>query len=111
MRRQLWAAGLAALMLGLAGAVVYWTQFALLLVVAYAMQRDEIVAEVMGTGTLDTQISATISPKISGLITEVNVDRGDRVQRGQVMVQLRDADFGDGDAPIAHRDGRRSAAC
>lgn len=57
------------------------------------MTRGEIVAEVMGTGTLEARVKATISAKISGLITEVLVDQGDRVKSGQVLVKLDDRDF------------------
>jgi RND family efflux transporter MFP subunit len=93
-RRRLWSAGQVVIVLGIVGAVVYWAQFAPLPVSVHVVQRGEIVAEVMGTGTLESHISATVSPKISGLITEVAIDQGDRVQRGQVLVRLHDADLG-----------------
>jgi multidrug efflux pump subunit AcrA (membrane-fusion protein) len=62
-------------------------------VIAHVVQRGEVVAEVMGTGTLESHISASISPKISGLIKAVLVDQGDRVEAGQVLVQLDDGDL------------------
>ena len=92
-RRRIWSAGKAVIALGIVTAVMYWTQFAPLPVVAHVVQRGEIVAEVMGTGTLDAHFSATISPKISGLVTAVLVDLGDRAAAGQVLVQLDDRDF------------------
>jgi len=81
------------IVLGIIAAVVYRTRFAPLPVTAHVVQRGEIVAEVMGTGTLESHVSATISPKIGGLITEVLVDQGDRVRGGQVLVRLHDADL------------------
>jgi len=93
LRRWLWSAGKTVIVLGMIAAAVYWTQFAPLPVVVHVVQRGEIVAEVMGTGTLETHFSATISPKISGLITEVTVDEGDRVERGQVLVRLHNVDL------------------
>lgn len=92
-RRRLWSAGQVIVVVGIVGAVVYWTQFAPLAVVAHAVEKGEIVAEVMGTGTLESHISATISPKMSGLVTEITVDQGDRAERGQVLVRLHDADL------------------
>ena len=80
-------------MLAAVGAAVYWLQFAPVAVNKHLVTRGEIVAEVMGTGTLEARVKATISPKISGLITTVFVDQGDHVTKGQVLVQLDDTDF------------------
>jgi HlyD family secretion protein len=85
------------------------------------VQRGEIVAEVMGTGTLDSHFSATISPKISGLITEVTVDQGDRVALGQILIRLHDAELkrqvevaegslGAAEAGVARQEAERTRA-
>lgn len=92
-RRWLWATGKVVVVLGIVGAVVYWARFAPLPVVAYVVDQGEVVAEVMGTGTLESHFSATIGPKISGLVTDVTVDQGDRVERGQILVRLHDDDL------------------
>jgi HlyD family secretion protein len=47
----------------------------------------------MGTGTLEAQIKATISPKISGRIEVVHVDQGDRLTSGQVLAILDSRDL------------------
>ncbi len=47
----------------------------------------------MGTGTLEARRQAVISPKISGLITSVLVDQGDRVDAGQELLRLDDEDL------------------
>jgi multidrug resistance efflux pump len=47
----------------------------------------------MGTGTLEARIKATISPKISGRISAVLVDQGDRVEAGQELVRLDDSEL------------------
>jgi len=83
-----WVVGLA-----VAAAIAYWMWLAPMPVAAHVVQRGEVVAEVMGTGTLESHISASISPKISGLIRAVLVDQGDRVEAGQVLVQLDDGDL------------------
>lgn len=52
-----------------------------------------IVAEAMGTGTLEARIRAAVSPKISGRIEQVLVDQGDRVVKGQKLFVLDDKDL------------------
>jgi HlyD family secretion protein len=92
-RRNLWLIGKIAAGLLAIGAVVYWFKFAPVNVTRHPVKRGEIIAEVMGTGTLEAHVKATISPKISGLITKVLVDQGDPVKAGQVLVQLDDSDL------------------
>ncbi len=60
---------------------------------SYQLSRKTIVAEVMGTGTLEPRVRATISPKISGLLAELPVDQGDRVQTGQLLARLDDREL------------------
>lgn len=43
------------------------------------------------TGTLTADRAAGLSPRVDGLVREVKVDAGDRVDAGQVLVQLDDA--------------------
>ena len=43
------------------------------------------------TGTLTADRAAGLSPRVDGLVREVKVDAGDRVEAGQVLVQLDDA--------------------
>ena len=57
------------------------------------MTRGEIIAEVMGTGTLEARVKVTISPKISGRIETIRVDQGDRVAAGDVLVELDDKEL------------------
>lgn len=45
------------------------------------------------TGTLTAERSAALSPRVDGLVSRVLVDAGDRVERGDVLMQL-DADVG-----------------
>ena len=57
------------------------------------MRSGEIVAEVMGTGTVATHVKATISANITGLLTEVLFDQGDQVKAGQLVARLDDRDL------------------
>lgn len=83
----------AIILVGIVAAIVYWVRFAPVPVASQAVEQGTVVAEAMGTGTLEARVKATISPKISGRIVEVLVDQGDRVEAGQVLVRLDDSDL------------------
>jgi len=91
--RRLWLFAKVGLVSVVVAGVVSWGRSAPVAVVKHEIGRGEVVAEVMGTGTLETHFRATIGPKISGLITEVLVDQGDHVKAGQVLVKLDDRDL------------------
>ncbi|NND96684.1 MAG: efflux RND transporter periplasmic adaptor subunit [Pirellulaceae bacterium] len=75
------------------GGVIYWIRFSPIPVMEYRIQRGLIVAEVMGTGTLEARVQATISPKISGRIKRVHSDQGQRVSVGDLLVELDDEEL------------------
>jgi HlyD family secretion protein len=75
------------------GGLVYWLKLAPMKVVEHRIERGPIVAEVMGTGTLEAHVKTTVSSKISGRITEVLVDQGDRVTAGQLLARLDDEEL------------------
>ena len=76
----------------LAGLAVYKFKFAPAPVVAHTVVRGEIVAEVMGTGTLEARVKTTISARIQERLAEVLVDQGDTVKSGQLLARLDDAE-------------------
>jgi HlyD family secretion protein len=86
-----WAKYLVILFL-LAG-VVYWVRFRPVPVQGYRISKGEIVAEVMGTGTLEARVQSIVSSKISGRIAQLLVDQGDRVEADQILVRLDDSDL------------------
>ncbi|MHB8902027.1 MAG: efflux RND transporter periplasmic adaptor subunit, partial [Thermoguttaceae bacterium] len=93
LKRYSWrAAKLLALLLVVAG-VVYWFRFSPVPVRQHEVKLGEIVAEVMGTGTLEAHFKSTVSPRISGRIQEVLVDMGDTVKPGQVLARLDDVEL------------------
>jgi len=57
------------------------------------VSEDTIIAEAMGTGTLEARVRATTSPKISGRIAQILVDQGDKVSKGQILATLDDKDL------------------
>lgn len=75
------------------GGIVYWLKFSPLPVSEHRVELGEIVAEVMGTGTLEAHFKSSISPRISGRIQEVFVDMGDQVTEGKLLVKLDDVDM------------------
>ncbi len=74
-------------------AIVWWLRFRPVSVLSHEVARGPIVVEVMGTGTLEARVKASISPKISGRIARVLVDQGDRVKAGQLLATLDDAEL------------------
>jgi len=92
-RRRFWlVVKLVALVADLGG-IVYWLKFSPVPVSEHQVELGEIVAEVMGTGTLEAHFKSTISPRISGRIQEVVVDMGDSVTVGKLLVKLDDVDM------------------
>lgn len=75
------------------GAIVYQMRLAPVTVQGNSPIRRSIVAEVMGTGTLEARVSTTISPKIAGRINQVLVDQGDMVEQDQLLVGLDDEEL------------------
>lgn len=75
------------------GVTVYWLRFAPVAVSAVNVTQGDIVAEVMGTGTLEARQKAIISPKISGRLLEVLTDQGEEVDAGQVLFRLDDSEL------------------
>ena len=80
------------IVVAVAGVAVYKLKFAPVPVVAYTVARGEIVAEVMGTGTLEARVKTTVSARIQERLLEVRVDQGDTVKAGQLLARLDDAE-------------------
>ncbi len=89
-QRWLWRLAKIVVIAALVGGGVYELKFSPVAVTEHLVQRGSLVAEVMGTGTLEARMQATISPSISDRIVHVLVDQGDRVAAGAVLVQLDD---------------------
>lgn len=80
----------ALVLMALFGAAVYWAKFSSVAVQQHEVVRGELRSEVLGTGTLEARVHASISPKIAGRIRRIAVDQGDRVSQGSVLVTLDD---------------------
>ncbi len=92
-RRRFWRWTQLLALLGVVAGIGYWLFFKPISVRQHVVTRGEVVAEVMGTGTLEARRQAVVSPEISGRIVEVHVDQGDRVHAGQALLRLDDEDL------------------
>ena len=92
-RRWLRRAAWAVLALVVAGVLLFRLKFAAVPVEVQPVARALVVAEVMGTGTLDARVKTTISPRLQERLAEVLVDQGDYVQAGQLLARLDDAEL------------------
>lgn len=89
-RRWVWRGVKAVAVMVAIGAAVYGVRFSPISVRQQQVARGELRAEVMGTGTLEARVKASISPKISGRVRMIAVDQGDEVSSGKVLVTLDD---------------------
>ena len=62
-------------------------------VAAHVVQKTNVVAEVMGIGTLEARVKTTLSPRIQERLAEVLVDQGDYVTAGQLLARLDDGEL------------------
>lgn len=88
--RKRWKWVVVALLMAVLG---YKMKFGPVTVSTQPVTVGEVVAEVMGTGTLEAHYQATVSPKIQGLIVDLLVDQNDWVQSGQLLARLDDSDL------------------
>ena len=61
-------------------------------VAAAPVETGELADERTFTGTLEAGAAFTVAPKTGGQVERVHVDIGDRVEQGQVVVALEDAE-------------------
>lgn len=72
---------------------VYMIKFRPVEVHGFKPVRAEIRAEVMGTGTLESDVSTIVSSKIPGRIIRLAADEGDRVETNDILVKLDDSEL------------------
>ena len=87
--RPCWVHGPRLLALALLAAPALHAQQAPPVDVALA-ERTEIVEELPLTGTLTSPRTARLSPEVEGRVSEITVDAGDRVARGDTLLALDD---------------------
>ncbi len=92
-RSRLWRSGKLILLGFLIAGGIYWVKFSPLTVTQHTIEQGPIIAEVMGTGTIEARVSVMTSPKIFGRIKNVLVDQGSQVKANDLLVQLEDAEY------------------
>lgn len=91
--RRAWLAARLVLVAAALAATAWWFLLAPVAVRTHTVATGTVIAEVLGTGTLEARVSATIGPKVAGLITRITADQGDRVKAGDTLIYLEDIDF------------------
>ena len=91
--RRLRTAAKVVVPLGVVAFLLVRSLTAALPVVAQPAKLGVVVAEVMGTGTLDARVKTTISPRLQERLAEVCVDQGDFVSTGQLLARLDDGEL------------------
>lgn len=92
-RDRIWHLSVACVVVAGVVAFINWRFLAPVDVRSHEVRSGEIVAEVMGTGTVATHRKVTISANITGLLSQVLFDQGDQVKAGQVVARLDDRDL------------------
>ena len=82
-----------AVLVAVVALVIYRVKFAPTPVRVHEVRAGPVVAEVMGTGTLEARIKTTISPRIQERLAEVLVDQNDAVKTGQLLARLDDGEL------------------
>ncbi|MFW6126896.1 MAG: biotin/lipoyl-binding protein, partial [Thermodesulfobacteriota bacterium] len=58
-----------------------------------AVKPAEVQGQVKGPGTVQSKIPVAVSTKITGIVEKLYADQGDRVQKGQLLVELDAAEL------------------
>jgi RND family efflux transporter MFP subunit len=75
------------------GFLIFKFKFAPAPVLSAEARSGAILAEVMGTGTLEARVKTTISPRIQERLREVLADQNDFVKAGQTLFRLDDGEL------------------
>jgi RND family efflux transporter MFP subunit len=82
-----------ALLAAAAAGALYWRRSGPVTVDLVAPTRGPAVDAIYATGTVEPTVMLPIAPRVAGRLTELNVDEGARVRKGQVLARLDDADL------------------
>jgi HlyD family secretion protein len=84
----IWTAVLAAVVAGLK-----LTILAPYRVESVSLEPHDVQREAFGVGTVEAKVVVGVGSKITGRVTALNVDQGDRVRKGQLLATLENQDF------------------
>jgi HlyD family secretion protein len=81
-----------ATVLGLAAAI-YYAVLRPVDVRSHPVVRETVVVEALGTGSVESRQMASVSFEVTGRVTMIHVDQGDRVTKGQLLAAIDDGTF------------------
>lgn len=81
------------LIIAVAALILKSTLLAPPLVAVVKLEKRDLTAEVYGNGTVEARVVVGVSSKITGRISELYADQGDRVSRGQLLARLESDDL------------------
>ncbi len=70
------------------GFVIYRIGFMPIPVSVHRVSTGQVIAEVMGTGTLEARTRTKVSAKIQGRLTQILADQNSYVKKGQILAHL-----------------------
>jgi len=88
--KSLRPAYLVVLLLALLAAWFFWLQWRGPLLTAYRVEMRPLVQRVVASGEVDNQSVAQVGSEITGVVTARHVREGDRVRKGDLLLELRD---------------------
>ena len=66
-------------------AAIYYTVLQPIDVRSHPVVRGTVLVEALGTGSVESHRTASVSFEVTGRVTMIHVDQGDRVKEGQVL--------------------------
>jgi len=60
---------------------------------SHPVVRETVVVEALGTGSVESRRTANVSFEVTGRVTTIHVDQGDRVKKGQLLAAIDDRTF------------------
>ena len=82
----------AAVVAGVA-AVIYSVALRPTEVRSHPVVRETVLVEALGTGSVEGRRTASVSFEVTGRVTLIYVDQGDRIEKGQVLAAIDDRTF------------------
>ena len=74
-------------------AAIYYAVLQPIDVRSHPVVRGTVLVEALGTGSVESHRTASVSFEVTGRVTMIHVDQGDRVKEGQVLAAIDDRTF------------------
>lgn len=93
MNPRLRRAATASILIGAAGTALYLGALQPRAVVAHTVERGEVLAEVLGTGSIESRRTVDLGFEVTGRVARLAVDQGDPVTAAQELASLDDETY------------------